>query len=110
MIQIKLGARQPPKEFAASCSTRFRGRTLRGWVAALVCAVGHRDPNQWGQLCQLPEVLDRGGPATASPDDSSHFHDLSVGLTDCCTLDQLSDRNASDFDALATATSRTSRL
>jgi hypothetical protein len=31
-------------------------------------------------------------------------------LTDCCTLDQLSDRNASDFDALATATSRTSRL
>jgi hypothetical protein len=46
----------------------------------------------------------------ASPDDSSLFHDLSVGLTDCCTLDQLSDRNASDFDALATATSRTSRL
>ena len=45
MIQIKMGARQPPKEFAASCSTRFRGWTLRGWVAALVRVVDHRDPN-----------------------------------------------------------------
>jgi hypothetical protein len=30
---------------AVSGSTRFLGWTLRGWVAALVCAVGHRDPN-----------------------------------------------------------------
>ena len=30
---------------AESCSTRFLGWTLRGWVAALVRAVGHRDPN-----------------------------------------------------------------
>jgi len=30
---------------AVSCSTRFLGWTLRGSVAALVCAAGHRDPN-----------------------------------------------------------------
>jgi len=29
---------------AVSCSTRFLGWTLCGWVAALMCAVGHRDP------------------------------------------------------------------
>jgi hypothetical protein len=36
-----------------SCSTRFLGWTLRGWVAALVCAVGHRDPNPAAACCSV---------------------------------------------------------
>jgi len=38
---------------AISCSTRFLGWTLRGWVAALVCAVGHRDPNPAAACCSV---------------------------------------------------------
>src|SRR5258707_508580 len=36
-----------------SGSTRFLGWTLRGWVAALVCAVGHRDPNPAAACCSV---------------------------------------------------------
>jgi hypothetical protein len=38
---------------AVSCSTRFLGWTLRGWAAALVCAVGHRDPNPAAACCSV---------------------------------------------------------
>ena len=38
---------------AVSCSTRFPGWTLRGWVAALVCVVGHRDPNPATASCPV---------------------------------------------------------
>ena len=38
---------------AVSCSTRFLGWTLRGWVAALVCAVGHPDPNPAAACCSV---------------------------------------------------------
>jgi hypothetical protein len=37
---------------AISCSTRFLGWTLRGWVA-LVCAVGHRDPQRAAACCSV---------------------------------------------------------
>ena len=38
---------------AVSCSTRFLGWTLRGWVAALVSVVGHRDPNPAAAYCSV---------------------------------------------------------
>jgi hypothetical protein len=38
---------------AVSCSTRFLGWTLRGWVAALVCVVAHHDPNPAAPCCSV---------------------------------------------------------
>ena len=38
---------------AVSCSTHFLGWTLCGWVAALMCAVGHRDPNPAAAYCSV---------------------------------------------------------
>src|SRR3954470_510841 len=44
MIQINVAARLPPNEFAQLLNPFF-GWTLRGWVAALVRVVDHRDPD-----------------------------------------------------------------
>jgi hypothetical protein len=44
MIQINAAARLPPKVL---------GWTLRGWVAALVSVVDHRDPNPAADGCSV---------------------------------------------------------
>lgn len=44
MIQINTPARLSRQGIrTGSCSTRFLGQALRGWVAALVCVVDYRD-------------------------------------------------------------------